>query len=242
MKHDRKISSDRAEYAKFMLGLKPKKNPGFRERISMKILMPFRRMKSKLRSFFWSVRFHLIRHYQLHLVLKNEDKHILASGIFESQRRIEREPKEIEGLFRTISRRLAPLRNTMESVSPLKDADIRGFRGQFVKTVREHRGLSREQVCRLLNSHKEFFIRGHRYYAYWMNFPFTPDFIEKFEEQTTTLIDQGFGGGGFGGFGAAGFPTDEFAGWLSKIYCAEEEYTEFKSWYTRLELKKYENG
>jgi|GEM_PF-3130234 len=242
MKPSERIASDKAEFAEFMLSQKPRKKPSIAQRFLAKILAPYRKVKIRVKSFVWRIKFHFQRHYQLHLTLKHEEKHILANAIFDSQKRREKESQEVQEMFGALPRRLSPLRRKMESARPEPKADLRGFRGEFVKIVREHRGLSREQVCRLLNSHREFSFLAHRYPSYWFKFPFKPEFLKKFEEDTATIIDAGFGGGGFGLMAAAGFPTENFAAWLSKIYLAEEEFAQFREWYEAVTLKQLEKN
>lgn len=193
----------------------------------------FQKAMSRFRSLYWTTKNHLKRHYHLHLMLKNQEKHWRLVSYFHAEDRRQREPKEVQGLFETLPRRLRILRNQMESASSDTMLVQRRFRGQFVKIVREHRRLSREQVCRLLNSHRYLSDMGNRHPSYWSEFPFTPAFIEKFEEDTAILFEEITQGFLFG----AGFPTEDFARWLAEIYCAEKEFTQFKEWYAKLPLK-----
>lgn len=193
----------------------------------------FQKVMSRFRSLYWTVKTHLKRHYHLHLMLKNQHKHWQVGSYFHSQDRRQREPKEVQRLFETLPRRLTILRKQMEAASSDTGSVQRRFRGQFAKIVREHRGLSREQVCRLLNSHKYLSDMGNRHPSYWNEFPFTPEFIKKFEDDTASLFEEITQGFLFG----AGFPTEDFARWLSEIYCAENEFTQFKEWYANLPMK-----
>lgn len=77
---------------------------------------------------------------------------------------------------------------------------------------------------------------ARRHPSYWFEFPFTPAFIEKFEDDTAKVIEEITQGFLFG----AGFPTEDFTRWLSEIYVAEEQFTQFKEWYEELPRKRNE--
>lgn len=237
MKNEEIIATAKAEYEKFVSELPPPRVPSFWEPILQKILAPERRFRARLRSFFWSVKMRAKKHYHLHLMLQNEEKHWRVDSIFHSQNRTDKTPKKIEGLFESLPRHLAPLRREMASIVVGQSSDQRKFRGQFAKVAREYRGLSRAQVCRLLNSHRDLMELGRKHPSYWFEFPFTPAFIEKFEEQTETIFEEITQGFLFG----AGFPTQDFVRWLSKIYCAEDEFSKFKDWYGDLASKRTES-
>lgn len=230
MKRDEIVALAKTEYEKFIAASAPKKTPSFWETIVQKALDPWRRFRSRLRSAFWAVKMRAKKHYHLHLMLRNEEKHWRVNSIFHSQSRQEREPKQVMGMFETLPLRLRVLRKKMNSAMPDMNANHRKYRGEFVKIVREHRGLSREQLCRLLNSHRDLPMLARRHPSYWLEFPFTPAFIEKFEDGTATIIEEITQGFLFG----AGFPTEDFARWLSELYVAEEQFVQFKEWYEKL--------
>lgn len=237
MNREEIIALGKAEYDRIISAPKRERIPSLWEPALQKLLAPGRKFRWRLRSLFWSMQYRLKRHYHLHLMLRHEEKHWKVGFVFRSQARREREPKKVEGLFDTLSRRLIPLRREMESVAPDTNMNLRRFRGKFAKIAREHRGLSRTQVCRLLNSHKDLSVLGRPHPSYWNEFPFTPAFIEKFEEETANIFEEITHGFLFG----AGFPTEDFARWLSEIYCAEEEFAQFKEWYAKLAMTKTEN-
>lgn len=237
MKREEVIEFGKAEYERILSASPPERIPSFWEPVLQKFLAPGRRFWWRLRSLFWRMQYCLKRHFHLYLMLRHEEKHWKVELIFRAQARREREPKKIEGLFDSLARRLAPLRREMESVAPATNVELRKFRGKFAKIVREQRGLSRAQVCRLLNSHKDLSVLARPHPSYWHEFPFTPTFIEKFEEETANIFDEITQGFLFG----AGFPTEAFVKWLSEIYCAEEEFAQFKEWYATLALKQIEN-
>ena len=237
MRNDEIISFAKTEYEQIDSELPPPKAPSVWEPILQKILAPVRCFRARLRSLFWSVKMHAKKHYHLHLMLKNEEKHWRADSIFRSQSRRDKTPKKVEGLYESLPRHLSPLRRKMTSKTVEQSFDPRKFRGQFVKAAREYRGLSRAQVCRLLNSHKDLTEFGRKHPSYWFEFPFTPAFIEKYEEQTETIFEEITQGFLFG----AGFPTQDFARWLSQIYCVEDEFSQFKEWYGNLASKRTES-
>lgn len=191
-------------------------------------------MRWRIRRPFLILKSHLKRHYHLHLMLRYEEKHWLADRIFHKQDRRNEEPKKVEGLLDSVSRKLMALDREMSNAMPDSPIEQRKFRGQFIKTMREHRGLSRAQTCRLLNSHKDFIARGRKHPSYWYFFPFDPSFIEKFEEDTPSIAEEFIGGFVSG----LGFPSEDFARWLSVIYCTEEEFARFEARYSELSLKK----
>lgn len=236
MKREEIIALGKAEYDRVVSASLPERTPNFWEPTFQKILAPGRRIRWRLRSLFWRMQHRLKCHFHLYLTLRHEEKHWNVDLIFRAQARRERESKKIEGLFDTLARRLAPLRREMESAAPDTNVNLRRFRGKFAKIVREHRGLSRPQVCRLLNSHRDLSVLARSHPSYWCEFPFTPAFIEKFEEDTANIFEEITQGFLFG----AGFPTEAFAKWLSEIYCAEEEFAQFKEWYAKLTLKQIE--
>lgn len=238
MKSNEIISLGKAEFERVMLEQKATKAPGPIKQQIKKITSLWRQCCCWLSRPFRIVKCHLKRHYHLHLMLRYEYKHWLAKGIFQAQDRRENEPKKVEVLFDSLPRKLTKLQKEMNSAMPgLTVLEQRKFRGQFIKIVREHRGLSREQTCRLLNSHKDFFVLGERHSSYWSHFPFNPAFIKKFEEDTPSLMEE-FRGGFLSGIG---FPTEAFTEWLSAIYCAEEEFVQFNERYSEIYLKQKES-
>lgn len=230
MKRDEIVALAKAEYEKFIAASVPKKPPGIWELIVQKTLAPGRRLRSQIHSVFWRIKMRAKKHYHLHLMLRNEEKHWRASSIFHAQARKEREPKQVTGMLETLPRRLMVLRKKMKSAMPDTNMNHRKYRGEFIKIVREHRGLSRVQTCRLLNSHRDLSVLARRHPSYWFEFPFTPAFIEKFEDDTAKVIEEITQGFLFG----AGFPTEDFTRWLSEIYVAEEQFAQFKEWYKEL--------
>ncbi|MBX2995345.1 MAG: hypothetical protein KF681_10990 [Bdellovibrionaceae bacterium] len=232
MKRDEVVSLGKAEYEKFIAEVAAKKASSFWEPIVQKSLNPARRIRSQLRRAFWRMKMRVKKHYHLHLVLRDEEKHWRVAAIFQTQSRREKEPKQVTKIFETLPRRLRTLRKKMDNASPESSSNHRRYRGEFIKIVREHRGLSREQACSLLNSHRDLSVLARRHPSYWLEFPFTPAFIQKFEESTNTIFEEITQGFLFG----AGFPTQEFARWLSEIYLAGEEFAEFKVWYEELEM------
>ena len=233
MKRDKILSLENDEYEKFVSTLAPRKAPSFWKMIVQRASVPWRRFRSYLRSSFWFVKMRAKKHYHLHLLLQNEEKHWRVNSIFHSQSRKAREPKQVTGMLETLPRRLTVLRKKMKSVAPDTSMNHRKYRGEFVRIVRDYRGLSREQTCRLLNSHRELSVFARRHPSYWHEFPFTPTFIEKFENHTETIVEEFTQGFLFG----AGFPTEDFARWLSEIYCADKEFEQFKKWYAMLPSK-----
>lgn len=199
-----------------------------------KVRTPFRKLRWWLQRFVWGAKNRLKHHYHIHLMLKYEQRHWLADSIFGSQTRSEKQRKKIEELLGTLPRKLVALQREMEGFSREQFGRERKFRGQFAKIAREHRGLSRKQVCRLLNSHRDLIVLGRRHHSYWFQFPFTPSFIEKFEENTGDIFEEITQGFLFG----AGFPTQDFLRWLAQIYRVEDEFAEFQIWYEMLLLKK----
>lgn len=198
---------------------------------------PARSLERALRSFKWWCRgivflviYHWKRHYHLHLTIKNSEIHWRASAVFKSQDRRAAE-ENVPPLHGTLERALTPLKYTMYTAIPKKGASARSFRGKFLKAVRQHRGLSHRQLCRLLNSHPALFELGRRHPSYWIEFPFTPAFIERFEEKTESLLEEATQGFLFG----VGFPTENFIKVVGEICCAEEVFGEFKGWYQDLE-------
>lgn len=189
-----------------------------------------RSLKWRGRSFVFLIKYHLKRHYHLHLTIKSSEIHWKASAVFRSQDRRAAE-EDVPPLHGTLERALTPLKYTMLTINPQKDFRARSFRGKFLKAVRQHRGLSHRQICRLLNSHPALFELGRRHPSYWSEFPFTPAFIGRFEEKTETLLEEVTQGFLFG----VGFPTEKFVGLVAEICCAEEVFGEFKNWYQDLE-------
>lgn len=235
MKSNEIVELGKAELERVISEQKTAKAPS---PLRQKISSTWRQFTWWVRRPFFVVKHHLKCHYHLHLMLRYEYKHWLAKGIFQAQDQREREPKKVEALFDSLSRKLTKLEKEMSSAMPDMNAlEQRKFRGEFAKIVREHRGLSREQTCRLLNSHKDLLSFGGRHPSYWSIFPFSPSFIKKFEENTPSLMEE-FKGGFLSG---VGFPTEAFARWLSVIYCAEEEFNQFNEWYARILLKQKES-
>ena len=189
----------------------------------------------KVRAFIYTLRYHSKRHYHLYLMLKHEKTHFLAEGIFSAQDRAVRKDGAAD-LYGSLPRKLIPLRRTMENIIFAEDSESRFFRGQFVRTVRLYRKLSREQLCLLLNSHQDLQTLGRRHPSLWEHFPFKPEFIEQFEERTSTIkeeISQGFLFG-------AGFPTGSFSQWVAQVCVAKSEYDEFLRWYQNYESRKWD--
>lgn len=191
------------------------------------------RVKFRVRGVIYKLKYYSKRHYYLYLVLKHEQTHFRAKDVFSFQDRSTRKDG-IEDLYGSLSRRLIPLCRTMENIVPAEDFESRFFRGHFVKVVRIYRRLSREQLCRLLNSHQDLYILGRRHPSLWDHFPFKPEFIEQFEERTSTIKEEITQGFLFG----AGFPTRFFSEWIAQICCAEAEYDDFLKWYQNLECRK----
>ncbi|MBX2996102.1 MAG: hypothetical protein KF681_14850 [Bdellovibrionaceae bacterium] len=203
-----------------------------------RLLQPVRRIQGKIRGWKNSIKHKLKRHYHLHLMLKYQEKHWRAEAIFSAQDRRSKTQTQITGLFESLPRRLVPLRREMEKAVISEKFDARIFRGQYCKMVRTYRGLSTEQVCRLLNSHEDILKIQKKHPALWDNYPFKPEFIEKFEERTSEIYEEQ---PSFGWFPPIGFPTGAFAQWLSKIYCAEAEYAQFQVWYEEMASKRNTN-
>lgn len=191
------------------------------------------RIWRKICFFAYTVKYHTKRHYHLHLVFQNEEKIWRAQSVFSTQDRATRKDG-IEDLYGSVSRRLIPLYKKIENTIPHKNFDSRTFRGQFAMLTRMHRGLSRKQLCLLLNSHADLYNFGRRHPSLWLHFPFSPSFIEQFEERTSTIPEEITQGFLFG----AGFPTEFFSNWIAQICCAENEFQEFKKWYSSYELRK----
>lgn len=189
----------------------------------------------KVRAFIYKLRYHSKRHYHLYLMLKHEQTHFRAKTIFSAQDRTARK-NDAEDLYGSLSRRLVPLCRTMENIVLVEDCESRFFRGKFVKTVRLYRKLSREQLCLLLNSHQNLHTLGHRHQSLWEHFPFKPEFIEQFEERTSTIREEITQGLFFG----AGFPTGSFSQWIAQVCGAKAEHDEFLRWYQNHEGRKWE--
>lgn len=232
MKHDEVVSLTKADYEKFFAVVAPKKAPGFWKILVQKSLNPAKRLRSQMRSAFWRVKMRAKKHYHLHLMLRNEEKHWRVAAVFRTQSLEEKKPKQVTKIFETLPRRLRPLQKKMVNASPESNLKHRRYRGEFIKIVREHRRVSKEQTCFLLNSHNDLSVLARRHPSFWLEFPFTPAFIQKFEDSTNDITEEITQGFLFG----AGFPTLEFVRWLSEIYDASEEFAEFKVWYEELEV------
>lgn len=203
-----------------------------------RLLQPIRRIRGRIRGWQSSIEYQVKRHYHLHLMMKYQEKHWYAEAVFSKQDRQSKAQTQVTGLFESLSRRLIALHREMEK-APISDSfDARIFRGKYCKIVRTYRGLSREQACRLLNSHNDILQTAKRHPSYWFHYPFTPEFLEKFEERTIEIREES---PSFGWFPPLGFPTDAFAEWLSKIYCAEAEYAQFRVWYEEVTSKRNTN-
>lgn len=201
-----------------------------------RLLQPVYCIRGKIRRWRISTEYKMKRHYHLHLMLKYQEKHWRAEAIFIAQDRQNKSQTHITGLFESLPRRLVPLRREMEKTVILEKFDARVFRGRYCKTVRTYRGLSRKQACRLLNSHKDILETGKRHPSYWHHYPFTPEFLEKFEDRISEIREEQ---PSFGWFPSMGFPTGAFAQWLSKIYCAEDELAQFQIWYEEMISKEH---
>lgn len=204
-----------------------------------RLLLPFRRLRGKIKSWHGSIERKFKRHYHLHLMMKYEEKHLCADSIFDRQDRQSKARTTVTGLFESLPRRLVALQREMERAPVSEKFDARIFRGQYCKMVRTYRGLSREQVCRLLNSHKDILQTGKRHPSYWIQYPFTPEFLEKFEERIIEIYEEHPSFGGW--LPPMGFPTGAFAQWLSKIYRAEDEYAQFQVWYEEMTARPNRN-
>lgn len=191
----------------------------------------FRYFKRKVNCLFSPTMYKLKRHYHLHLSMRDTEVRWKVDHIFRN-RDYRSQQQTIQSLHGTLKRALVPMRNTMLNGPIGNNFDIRSFRGLFVKTVRMYRGLSRKQLCRLLNSHPVWFELGDKHPSYWLEFPFTPEFIERFEERAESLREPI----GFGFLFAEGFPAENFAAVIADVCHAKEDFDEFKEWYRKLEL------
>lgn len=101
--------------------------------------------------------------------------------------------------------------------------DLRFFRGQFSKTIREFRELSKSDLCILLNSHPDILVLSERYPCFLSNYPFTEKFLSQFEDNTNQIMDYCQQGFLFG----IGFPTEELTRLIAEICGANKNFKHF---------------
>ena len=136
-------------------------------------------------------------------------------------------------LFESRAYALAQLRNAMNAEPlpshPLLRFPIRKFRQRLCRIMREFSGLSREELCALLNDHPEVCALQELPGAY-LFLPVTTEFLESLEENINAIIEYNPYGGGFLGIGAYGAPTDTFARAIAEICGHRRDYYRFDDW------------
>lgn len=192
-----------------------------------------REFRMKLAMLRASIVYRAKRHYHLHLVLKKTSvvRDLERHFFLRDQANSEAEVPSIHG---TLERSLFGLQKRMTVTKNDPGVSCRPFRGEFVKTVREFRGLSREQLCRLINAHPNLQHLADRHPSLWTQFPYNAEFLRRFEEETDTIFEEITQGFLFG----VGFPTGSFAELVAKVCSAESAHVEFRQWYSLNEAQK----
>lgn len=178
------------------------------------------------------LRYYLKRHYHLHLQLKKKDKvwHIEKHFMLQDRQ----SKNHVALLHGTLTRSLVPLKNHMKTKQLQANKDYRIFRGSFVKTVREFRGLSKLQLCKLINCHQSFGQKAVKYHSLWNFFPIDAVFLEKFEENTSSIMEDPT----MGLFSGIGCPTKAFTEIVAEVCLAQEDYEAFLKWYEDVQMRK----
>ena len=146
-----------------------------------------------------------------------------------------REKEGVPALFGTIERELSRVRHRMSPARVALEVDPRIFRAEFCRTVRKFRGLTEKNLCVLLNSRREIAVLDDKYCQLHEFYPFTADFIKRFELNILSIQDFMPNGPAAG----AGFPTEDFTKLIAKACNADTHYPEFERWYEDYSLALY---
>ena len=167
----------------------------------------------------------------LHLFFRFYREDHLNRTIYNNRRK---QPHKKNGncelLFGTLTRCTYTIRQQMTEPKYSKlqwwQRNVRPFRGQFCRITREFNGYSQKELCNLLNAHPEIASLSEKYAHFMTYYPFSPKFIEDFENNISKIMEYCSHGLLFG----MGFPTDEFLKLVSHICGAEKEHQHFQSW------------
>lgn len=192
-----------------------------------------RPIRIKIKAEAAEIKYQLKRHYHLHLQLKKSDALWRVESHFARQDN-KASKENIEYLHGTLKRCLVPLQNNMRAASFTQATDNRAFRGAFVKSIRLYRGLSREQLCRIINCHPALTEAAKKHGSLWSWFPLKAEFLEQFEERTNQIFEEIT----MGSLGGVGFPTETFTRLVAQVCRAQENYKEFRCWYSEVEIRK----
>lgn len=209
------------------------------KRISLRHYSWVKNLRWKISSF----RYPYTRIYKrtLHLFYRFRHEEYLrrVRWYFEDMDRASRE-ENLVALFGTVRRDLHRLRCKMLSLakSGAFVKDPRVFRSEFCQTVRTFRGLTRKNLCVLINAREEIATLDDKYPCLHGLYPFTPEFIEKFETRISGITEYVT----TGSLGGGGFPTQEFALLVAKACNAEAEFEEFEQWYSGYTLAQLERS